>query len=59
MHELLTYTTNESFLDDFEDTLDFYKDNKRALQMLLHRFLGKKLSVGLLVSDKIKSYTKC
>jgi hypothetical protein len=34
MDELKKYTTKESFLDEIEDTITFYKDNKVALRRL-------------------------
>ena len=38
MPELKNYTSKSSFLDEIEDTLEFYKNNKKSLQ----RFLSKK-----------------
>lgn len=37
MHELLPHTKNERFLDEIENTLDFYNDNKKALEMLQNK----------------------
>ncbi|MDI6648466.1 hypothetical protein QL818_15490 [Bacillus altitudinis] len=33
-HELLSYTTKVSFLDEIENTINFYNDNKEAIQRL-------------------------
>lgn len=45
MEELKEYTINESFLDEIEDTITFYKDNKVALKRLIEKRNEVKLTV--------------
>ncbi|EOO11496.1 hypothetical protein [Bacillus cereus] len=52
MKELLSYTTKESFLDSIEDTLDFYQDNKKALQMLRSKKDEVKLTIDYIYKSR-------
>jgi hypothetical protein len=45
MEELKEYTTKESFLDEIEDTITFYKDNKEALKRLREKRSEVQLTV--------------
>ncbi|CEG26351.1 hypothetical protein [Bacillus sp. B-jedd] len=45
MEELKKYTSKESFLDEIEDTINFYKDNKEALKRLREKRSQVKLTV--------------
>lgn len=45
MEELKEYTTKESFLDEIEDTVTFYKDNEEALKQLREKRSEVKLTV--------------
>jgi len=45
MEELKEFTTKESFLDEIEDTITFYKDNKAALKRLTAKRSEVKLTV--------------
>ncbi|MED4802368.1 hypothetical protein [Bacillus atrophaeus] len=50
--ELLSYTTKISFLDKIEDTLEFYQDNKKALQMLRHKKDEVKLTIDYIYKSR-------
>lgn len=52
MEELLSYTTKESFLDRIEDTLDFYQDNKKALQMIRNKKDEVKLTIDYIYKSR-------
>lgn len=52
MEELLTYTTKESFLDSIEDTLDFYRNNKKALQVLRSKKDEVKLTIDYIYKSR-------
>lgn len=52
MKELLSYTTKESFVDSIEDTLDFYQDNKKALQMLRSKKDEVKLTIDYIYKSR-------
>lgn len=52
MNELLSYTTNESFLDKIEDTLDFYQDNKKALKILRNKKDEVKLTLDYIYKSR-------
>ncbi|TXR76167.1 hypothetical protein DN400_10615 [Bacillus sp. AR8-1] len=52
MKELLSYTTKESFLDSIEDTLDFYQENKKALQMLRNKRDEVKLTIDYIYKSR-------
>ncbi|MEH7047847.1 hypothetical protein V7117_01475 [Bacillus pseudomycoides] len=52
MKELLSYTTKESFLDSIEDTLDFYQDNKKALQILRSKKDEVKLTIDYIYKSR-------
>ncbi|WP_257207604.1 hypothetical protein [Bacillus toyonensis] len=52
MKELLSYTTKESFLDSIEDTLDFYQDNKKALQKLRNKKDEVKLTIDYIYKSR-------
>ncbi|WP_100011648.1 hypothetical protein [Lentibacillus sediminis] len=45
MDELKEYTTKESFLDEIENTITFYKDNKEALKQFREKRSEVKLTV--------------
>lgn len=45
MEELKEYTTKEKFLDEIEDTITFYKNNKEALKQLREKRSEVKLTV--------------
>ncbi|TSB44668.1 hypothetical protein [Alkalicoccobacillus porphyridii] len=52
MKELSSYTTKESFLDSIEDTLNFYQDNKKALQILLSKKDEVKLTIDYIYKSR-------
>lgn len=52
MKELLSYTTKERFLDSIEDTLDFYQENKKALQMLRSKKDEVKLTIDYIYKSR-------
>lgn len=52
MKELLSYTTKESFLDSIEDTLNFYQENKKALQMLRSKKDEVKLTIDYIYKSR-------
>ncbi|PGB29622.1 hypothetical protein COM06_01730 [Bacillus toyonensis] len=52
MEELLSYTAKESFLDRIEDTLDFYQDNKKALQMIRNKKDEVKLTIDYIYKSR-------
>lgn len=52
MKDLLSYTTKESFLDSIEDTLDFYQNNKKALQMLRNKKDEVKLTIDYIYKSR-------
>lgn len=51
-HELLSYTTKVSFLDEIEDTLNFYKDNKKALERLKNKRDEVKLTIDYIYKTR-------
>ncbi|WP_250193295.1 hypothetical protein [Bacillus velezensis] len=48
----MSYTTKESFLDSIEDTLDFYQNNKKALQMLRNKKDEVKLTIDYIYKSR-------
>lgn len=52
MKELLSFTTKESFLDSIEDTLDFYQDNQKALQILRNKKDEVKMTIDYIYKSR-------
>lgn len=52
MNELSSYTTKESYLDSIEDTLNFYQDNKIALQILRSKKDEVKLTIDYIYKTR-------
>lgn len=51
-HELLNYTTKVSFLDEIEDTIEFYEDNKKSLQKLKSKREEVKLTIDYIYKTR-------
>ncbi|WP_026831497.1 hypothetical protein [Exiguobacterium undae] len=51
-HELLLYTSKVSFLDEIEDTLAFYRDNKKALLRLKNKRDEVKLTIDYIYKTR-------